>query len=69
MYIHIGIKGLLEEGRYYMLSPKGTSTNQHTFVRTVLGRLLTPVLPPFYRIFMAGIIPCKANNDPDWLVT
>ncbi len=63
-----GISGLLEEGRYYYLSDSGTPENQHKFVRTVLGRLLTPFLPPFYRIFMAGIIPTLDNNDPVWLV-
>lgn len=67
-----GIKGLLDEGRYYKLSEEGQandSKNQHKFVKNVLGGLLTPFLPPFYRIFMAGIIPCKENGDPDWLVS
>lgn len=63
-----GIRGLLEEGRHYMLSAEGTPENQHTFVKKVLGRLLTPVLPPFYRIFMSGIIPSATNDDPKWLV-
>ena len=63
-----GILGLLEEGRYYYLSDNGTPDNQHKFVRTVLGRLLTPFLPPFYRIFMAGIVPSMEKNDPIWLV-
>lgn len=63
-----GVSGLLEEGRYYYLSGQGTPENQHKFVRTVLGKLLTPVLPPFYRIFMAGIVPTLANDDPEWLV-
>lgn len=53
-----GIKGLLEEGKYYYMSELGSVTeNQHAFVRRTLGALLTPFLPPFYRIFMAGIIP------------
>lgn len=64
----VGIKGLLDEGRTYMLSDRGTQENQHKMVRTVLGGLLTPFLPPFYRIFMAGIVPCKENGDPEWLV-
>lgn len=63
-----GIKGLLEEGRHYMLSEEGTPDNQHSFVRRVLAGLMTPFLPPFYRIFMAGIIPATENNDPEWLV-
>lgn len=63
-----GIKGLLDEGRTYMLSDQGTEENQHKMVRTVLGGLLTPFLPPFYRIFMAGIVPCKENGDPEWLI-
>ena len=64
-----GIKGLLEEGRHYMLSDEGTPENQHAFVRNTLGWLLTPALPPFYRIFMSGIVPSKERNDPDWLVS
>ena len=53
-----GIKGLLEEGKYYYMSELGAiPENQHAFVRRTLGALLTPFLPPFYRIFMAGIIP------------
>lgn len=66
-----GIKGLLEEGRHFKLSEKGEindSVNQHIFVKKVLGGLLTPFLPPFYRIFMSGIIPSKKAGDPDWLV-
>lgn len=63
-----GIKGLLEEGRHYMLSPEGTPDNQHAFVRRTLGALLTPFLPPFYRIFMAGIVPSLERGDPPWLV-
>ncbi len=64
-----GIKGLLDEGRTYMLSDAGTKENQHKMVRTVLGGLLTPFLPPFYRIFMAGIVPCKENGDPELLIS
>lgn len=63
-----GIRGLLEEGRQYMLGPEGSMENQHRFVRVVLGRTLTPILPPFFRVFMSGIVPCKENNDPTWLV-
>ena len=64
-----GIKGLLEEGKHYMLSEEGTPENQHKFVRNTLGWLLTPALPPFYRIFMSGIVPSKERGDPDWLVS
>ena len=65
-----GIRGLLEEGRHYMLSPAGAVTeNQHAFVRRTLGALLTPVLPPFYRLFMAGIVPSEARGDPKWLAS
>jgi hypothetical protein len=63
-----GIKGLLEEGRHFMLSEEGTPENQHAFVRTVLERLLTPFMPPLYRLFMAGIIPSRERKDPHWLV-
>ena len=53
-----GIRGLLEEGKHYYMSELGAVTeNQHAFVRRTLGALLTPFLPPFYRIFMAAIIP------------
>lgn len=63
-----GILGLLEEGRHFMLSPQGTPENQQRYVRSVLDRLLTPFLPPLYRIVMSGIVPCKENNDPVWLL-
>lgn len=52
-----GIAGLLEQGRTYMLQPKQTPEAQHRMVRSTLASLMTPVLPPFYRIFMAGIVP------------
>jgi len=62
-----GIKGLLEEGRYYMLSTDGRNvTNQHLFVKKTLEILLTPIMPPFYRLFMSGIVPSIENNDPQW---
>jgi hypothetical protein len=63
-----GIAGLLAEGRHYMLSPEGTELNQHTFVKNVLGGLMTPFLPPFYRLFMSGIVPSAERGDPEWLV-
>jgi hypothetical protein len=65
-----GIQGLLEEGRHYYISPAGAVTeNQHAFVRRTLGALLTPFLPPFYRIFMAGIVPSEERGDPKWLAS
>jgi hypothetical protein len=30
---------------------------------------MTPVLPPFYRIFMAGLVPSAERGDPEWLVS
>ncbi|KAL7526050.1 hypothetical protein ACHAXR_001290, partial [Thalassiosira sp. AJA248-18] len=66
-----GIKGLLEQGRQYMTQelPEGVTyadhtTAQHTMVKNTLGGLMTPVLPPFYRIFMSGIVP-KLGTDYD----
>lgn len=54
-----GIEGLLEQGRKYMLKPDQTPEAQHTMVKNTLGGLMTPVLPPFYRIFMSGIVPTR----------
>jgi hypothetical protein len=51
-----------------MLSKEGTETNQHIFVKNTLSGLMTPFLPPFYRIFMSGIVPSFENGDPEWLV-
>jgi len=62
-----GIVGLLDEGRTYMLSAEGTPENQHAFVRRTLGSLMTPFLPPFYRLFMSGIAPSEKRGDPKWL--
>lgn len=66
-----GIKGLLEQGRQYMTMelPEGVTyadhtKAQHTMVKNTLGGLMTPVLPPFYRIFMSGIVP-KLGTDYD----
>lgn len=59
-----GIRGLLAQGREYMTMelPEGTTyadhaNKQHDMVKTTLGKLMTPILPPFYRIFMSGIVP------------
>lgn len=62
-----GIQGLLDEGKTYMISPAGTPENQHAFVRRTLAALMTPALPPFYRLFMAGLVPSRQRGDPQWL--
>ena len=59
-----GIEGLLEQGRSFLLQPDQTSEAQNKMVRDTLGGLMTPVLPPFYRIFMSGIVP-KAEFVPE----
>lgn len=59
-----GIDGLLEQGRTYMLQQGQTPEAQHKMVSDTLGGLMTPVLPPFYRIFMSGIVP-KLGTDFD----
>jgi len=58
-----GIDGLVEEGRNYMLSPEGQlpnsegARNQQVKVMQTLRQLFTPLMPPFFKIFMAGVIP------------
>jgi hypothetical protein len=52
-----GIEGLLEQGRTFMMLKGQTPEAQHKMVSDTLGGLMTPVLPPFYRIFMSGIVP------------
>ena len=52
-----GIDGLVDQGRSFMLQPNQTPEAQHKMVYNTLGDLMTPVLPPFYRIFMSGIVP------------
>ena len=59
-----GITGLLEQGRTFMLKEGQTPEAQHKMVADTLGGLMTPVLPPFYRIFMSGIVP-KLGTDLD----
>mmetsp|Transcript_28007 Transcript_28007/g.41668 ORF Transcript_28007/g.41668 Transcript_28007/m.41668 type:complete len:468 (-) Transcript_28007:279-1682(-) len=59
-----GIEGLLDQGRTYMLQPTTTPKDQQKMVYNTLGGLMTPVLPPFYRIFMSGIVP-KLGTDYD----
>jgi len=59
-----GIEGLLDQGRTFMLQPGQTAEAQNKMVYDTLGDLMTPVLPPFYRIFMSGIVP-KLGTDFD----
>eukprot|EP00559_Dactyliosolen_fragilissimus_P002985 CAMPEP_0184864206 /NCGR_PEP_ID=MMETSP0580-20130426/14088_1 /TAXON_ID=1118495 /ORGANISM="Dactyliosolen fragilissimus" /LENGTH=463 /DNA_ID=CAMNT_0027362895 /DNA_START=37 /DNA_END=1431 /DNA_ORIENTATION=- len=59
-----GILGLVEQGRAYMLKPNQTAEAQNQMVYDTLGQLMTPFLPPFYRIFMSGIVPSTKINTP-----
>lgn len=66
-----GIKGLLAQGREYMtlelppdVSYAEHATSQHDMVKSTLGKLMTPILPTFYRIFMSGIVP-KLGTEYD----
>ena len=43
-----------------MLQPNQTDVRQHEMVKETLADLMTPFLPPFYRVFMSGIVP------PSW---
>ena len=52
-----GITGLLEQGRTFMVQQNQTAEAQHKMVRDTLAGLMTPALPPFFRIFMSGIAP------------
>lgn len=65
-----GIAGLLDQGRTYMTMElkEGVTYQEHTeaqhdMVKNTLGGLMTPALPPFYRIFMSGIVP---NIGTEW---
>jgi len=64
-----GILGLIEEMRSYMLSEAGAAPErqQEALIRT-LRTLMTPALPPFYRVFMGWIVPSAERGDPRWLV-
>lgn len=59
------ILGLVEQARTYMLQPGQTAEAQHTMVKQTLAGLMTPFLPPFYRIFMSGIVPKNLGTDYD----
>jgi len=69
-----GIRGLLDEMRRFMLSPQGAdpAAQQEVLIKT-LRVLMTPALPPFYRVFMGGIVPKfdpaddRVGADPRWL--
>lgn len=63
-----GILGLIAEMRSFMLSPAGAppEAQQRALLRT-LRRLMTPVLPPFYRLFMGWLVPSVGRGDPKWL--
>lgn len=63
-----GILGLLEEMRVLMLDERGTDAAQQDLVIRVLLDLMTPALPPFYRLFMGGLVPSAERGDPAWLV-
>jgi hypothetical protein len=59
-----GIDGLVEQARTFMLQQGHTPEAQHKMVKDTLADLMTPVLPPFYRIFMSGIVP-KVGTEWD----
>ncbi|KAH8065438.1 hypothetical protein JL721_8188 [Aureococcus anophagefferens] len=63
-----GILGLMDEMRVLMFDEAGDAAAQTETVRLVLLDLMTPVLPPFYRLFMGGFVPSAARGDPAWLV-
>lgn len=60
-----GIHGLVEQARTFMLQPGQTPEGQHEMVYKTLKSLMTPALPPFYRIFMAGIVPTQLGTPWD----
>jgi hypothetical protein len=69
-----GIRGLIDEMRRFMLTQEGASPEvQRDRLLKTLRVLMTPVLPPFYRIFMGGIVPKydpeddRVGADPKWL--
>jgi len=66
-----GIKGLVDEGKTFLKLPASEAdpTRNHEFVKRCLGALMTPVLPPFFRLFMSGLVPSSARGDPEWLVS
>jgi beta-carotene isomerase len=59
------MEGLVEQGKTYMINNNAEA--QHQMVYTTLGQLMTPYLPPFYRVFMSGIIPQfgKTNEEKE----
>ena len=63
-----GLLGLLDEGRTFMLRPGVAPSDQHQMLKNTLSWFMTPVLPPFYRLFMSGLVPSAERGDPPWLV-
>jgi hypothetical protein len=61
-----GILGLVDQGRTFLLQQGQTPEAQHKMVRDTLAGLMTPFLPPFYRIFMAGQIPGTDTQLGPW---
>jgi len=69
-----GIRGLIDEMRRFMLTEEGASpeVQRERLIKT-LRVLMTPALPPFYRICMGGIVPKydpaddRVGADPKWL--
>ena len=62
-----GVLGLLDEMRVLMFDGAGDAATQSRVVVQVLKDLMTPVLPPFYRLFMGGLVPSTDRGDPRWL--
>jgi hypothetical protein len=58
----------MDEMRVLMFDEAGDAAAQTETVRLVLLDLMTPALPPFYRLFMGGFVPSAARGDPAWLV-
>jgi len=62
-----GILGLLDEMRALTLDEAGTDDAQAALVHRILLDLMTPALPPVYRLAVAGFLPSEARGDPKWL--
>ena len=61
-----GILGLVDQARAFLLKPGQTPEVQHKMVRDTLGGLMTPYLPPFYRVFMSGKVPGSEVQLGPW---
>ena len=62
-----GIRGLLGEMRQFYVGGADAEAQVDAVYKTLLG-LMTPVLPPFYRLFMGAAVPSSDAGDPEWLV-